>query len=112
MAGLLQSSVGSLKILGPTKNWPYTWAGCTVFAKHSTKSHRVDPDPDLARPERLSAPEVDPLLVPVAGDGEPDVAVLIVCMLHQVLERRLDLEEVKESGDNKLLSLGKTKIYL
>ena len=59
------------------------------------KTHRVDPDPDLCGPEGVPAPEVDPLLVAVAGDGEPDVAVLIVGMLHQVLERGFDLETRK-----------------
>ena len=45
-------------------------------------THRIDPDPDLGCPERILSPEVNPLLVAVAGDGEPNVAILIIGMLH------------------------------
>ena len=55
------------------------------------ETYRVDPDPDLGRLERVPPPDVDALLAAVAGHGEADVAVLVAGMLHQVLERRLDL---------------------
>ena len=65
------------------------------------RTHRVDPDADLRGPERVPAPEVDPLLVAVAGDGEPDVAVLIVGILHEVLEGGLDL---RKDGNTRIIN--------
>ena len=61
------------------------------------ETYRVDPDADLGRLERVPPPDVDALLAAVAGHGEADVAVLVAGMLHQVLERRLDLRTDKRS---------------
>ena len=62
------------------------------------ETYRVDPDPDLGRLERVSSADVDALLAAVARHGEADVAVLVAGMLHQVLERRLDLTTIKTRG--------------
>ena len=62
-----------------------------TIVKMIHETYRVDPDPDLGRLERVPPPDVDALLAAVAGHGEADVAVLVAGMLHQVLERRLNL---------------------
>ena len=62
------------------------------------ETYRVDPDPDLGRLERVPPADVDALLAAVARHGEADVAVLVAGMLHQVLERRLDLTTIKTRG--------------
>ena len=79
-------SSGSRAVIAtPTPLLGHPW--CNMM--HET--YRVDPDPDLGRLKRVPPPDVDSLLAAVAGHGKADVAVLVAGMLHQVLERRLDL---------------------